>query len=164
MLGLRGFQQTQGLDWEIKGEELEETATWLTDRLAKGGIEHERDEATEKAERTQRTHRVSTVENRSLGLTLKQGHLEDSPAGNIQRFVTQRLPRQLRAHQIKAAVHLGCLDHAANFSVPGAGKSAVVLSVFEYLRIEGEIDTLFIVGPRACFEPWGKRIREHARA
>ena len=154
MLGLRGFQQTQGLDWEIKGEALEETATWLTDRLAKGGIEHERDEATEKAERTQRTHRASTVENRSLGLTLKQGHLEDSAAGNIQRFVTQRLPRQLRAHQIKAAVHLGCLDHAANFSVPGAGKSAVVLSVFEYLRIEGEIDTLFIVGPRACFEPW----------
>ena len=154
MLGLRGFRQTQGLDWEFNGEALDETATWLTEALKKAGIEHERDAATERAERAQRRHRASTAENRALGLGLKQGHLEHSAAGNIQRFITQRLPRQMREHQTKAAVHLGCLDHAANFSVPGAGKSAVVLSVFEYLRIEGEIDTLFIVGPRACFEPW----------
>ena len=154
MLGLRGFRQTQGRDWELKGVALDETATWLTEALEKGGIEYERDEATERAEMAQRRHRASTVENRALGLRLKQGHLEHSGAGNVQRFVAQRLPRQMRAHQIKAAVHLGCLDHAANFSVPGAGKSAVVLSVFEYLRLEGEIDTLFIVGPRACFEPW----------
>ena len=154
MLGIEGFRQTQGLDWEFTGPALDEKATWLTEALAKGGIEHQQNEATERAKTARRRHRASTDENRALGLRLKQGHLEDGAAGNIQRFVAQKLPRQLRAHQIKAAVHLGCLDHAANFSVPGAGKSAVVLSAFEYLRIEGEIDTLFIVGPRACFEPW----------
>ena len=154
MLGLRGFQQTQGLDWELKGAALEETATWLTEALARGGIEHERDEATERADTARRRHLTNTDENKALGLSLKQGNLEHGAAADIQRFVTQELPREMRTHQIKAAVHLGCLDHAANFSVPGAGKSAVVLSVFEYLRIKGEIDTLFIVGPRACFEPW----------
>ena len=154
MLGIEGFRQTQGLDWEFKGPALDEKATWLTEALANGGIEHERDEATERADTARRRQRANTDENRALGSRLKQGHLEHSAAGNLQRFVARKLPRQLRTHQIKAAVHLGCLDHAANFSVPGAGKSAVVLGVFEYLRIEGEIDTLFIVGPRACFEPW----------
>ena len=154
MLGIEGFRQTQGLDWEFKGPALDEKATWLTEALARGGIEHQRNEATERAETARRRLRASTDENRALGRRLKQGDLAHRAAGDIHRFVAQRLPRQMRAHQIKAAVHLGCLDHAANFSVPGAGKSAVVLSVFEYLRTEGKIDTLFIVGPRACFEPW----------
>ena len=153
-LGLKGFRQIGGFNWELKGVALDDAATWLTKKLKNAGIEHERDEATEQAERTQHRIRATTLENKVLGLRLKQGHLDHSTAKEIQRFIMHNLPRRMREHQTKAAVHLACLDHAANFSVPGAGKSAVVLSVFEYLRIEGEIDTLFIVGPRACFEPW----------
>ena len=64
------------------------------------------------------------------------------------------LPRRLKAHQIKAAVHLLAVGNGANFSVPGSGKTTVVLSVFEWLRTQGVVNTLFVVGPPSCFGPW----------
>lgn len=64
------------------------------------------------------------------------------------------LPRRLKAHQIKAAVHLLAVGNGANFSVPGSGKTTVVVSVFEWLRRQGTVNTLFIVGPPSCFGPW----------
>ncbi len=42
----------------------------------------------------------------------------------------------------------------ANFSVPGSGKTTVILTVYEKLRLEGKVNTLFIVGPPSCFGPW----------
>lgn len=64
------------------------------------------------------------------------------------------LPRRLKPHQVKAAVHLLAVGNGANFSVPGSGKTTVVISVFEWLRRQGTANTLFIVGPPSCFAPW----------
>ena len=64
------------------------------------------------------------------------------------------LPRRLKQHQVKAALHLLTVINGANFSVPGAGKTTVVLAVFEWLRQQGRVGTLFVVGPPACFGPW----------
>lgn len=64
------------------------------------------------------------------------------------------LYRQLKEHQIKASFHLYAARHAANFSVPGSGKTAVVLSVYHRLKVEGNVDALFVVGPASCFGPW----------
>jgi SNF2 family DNA or RNA helicase len=38
--------------------------------------------------------------------------------------------------------------------VPGSGKTSVVLAVFEYLRSQGQLDSIFVVGPASCFGPW----------
>jgi SNF2 family DNA or RNA helicase len=64
------------------------------------------------------------------------------------------LPRRLKPHQVKAAVHFLAVGNGANFSVPGSGKTTVVLSVFEWLRQQGIVNTLFVVGPPSCFGPW----------
>jgi SNF2 family DNA or RNA helicase len=64
------------------------------------------------------------------------------------------LPRRLKPHQIKAAIHLLAVGNGANFSVPGSGKTTVVLAVFEWLRRQGSVNTLFVVGPPSCFGPW----------
>ena len=64
------------------------------------------------------------------------------------------LPRRLKPHQIKAAIHLLAVGNGANFSVPGSGKTTVVLTVFEWLRRQGMVNTLFVVGPPSCFGPW----------
>lgn len=62
--------------------------------------------------------------------------------------------RPLKKHQLKAATHMYLSRNGANFSVPGSGKTSVVLSVYEKLRLEGQINTLFVVGPPSCFQPW----------
>ena len=66
----------------------------------------------------------------------------------------ETLPRKLKPHQIKAAFHFYSLKNGANFSVPGSGKTSVILSVYEKLKAEGKCNTLFVIGPPACFQPW----------
>lgn len=77
-------------------------------------------------------------------------------SGELRKFIDflGTLPRHLKAHQIKAAVHFLAVENGANFSVPGSGKTTVVLSVFEWLRRQGIVNTLFVVGPPSCFGPW----------
>ena len=88
------------------------------------------------------------------GAILKTGDLRSVDSRAFLEFLATQIPRQLKEHQVKAALHLIGVQNGANFSVPGSGKTAVVLSVFHWLRSRGEVDSLFVVGPPACFAPW----------
>jgi SNF2 family DNA or RNA helicase len=68
--------------------------------------------------------------------------------------VQKNLKRTLKKHQLRAAYHLLLIGNGANFSVPGSGKTSVVLSVYEYLKKLGKVNMLFVVGPPSCFSPW----------
>ncbi|QDQ11761.1 DEAD/DEAH box helicase [Streptomyces spectabilis] len=46
------------------------------------------------------------------------------------------------------------LQHGANFSVPGAGKTRVGLAVFAAMRARGEVRRLLIVSPKSAYESW----------
>lgn len=73
---------------------------------------------------------------------------------DLVNFLRTCIARPLKDHQTKAALHLAAVGNGANFSVPGSGKTSVVLSVFHWLRSRREVDSLFVVGPPACFAPW----------
>ena len=88
------------------------------------------------------------------GTKLKAGSLEDTESDNFWEFLQTNIARTLKPHQFKAALHLLTVKNGANFSVPGSGKTTVVLSVFHYLRNLDQVDALFVVGPLACFGPW----------
>lgn len=89
-----------------------------------------------------------------LGEKLKDGNLDISKADDFAAFLKANVKRQLKEHQLKAALHLLSVKNGANFSVPGSGKTTVVLVAFQKLRHLGEIDALFVVGPPSCFGPW----------
>ena len=91
---------------------------------------------------------------RAQGHAIKEGSVDHSLIKRFRQFAVDGLSRQLLPHQMKAAFHLLALKHAANFSVPGAGKTSVVLSVYEFLRKRDELNFLFVVGPRSCFMAW----------
>lgn len=88
------------------------------------------------------------------GALFKSGATESFNVRDFTDFLVSRIPRQLKEHQIKAALHLLAVHNGANFSVPGSGKTTVVLAVFDWLRSRGEVDSLFVVGPPSCFAPW----------
>lgn len=88
------------------------------------------------------------------GKLLKNGVLNSEEIGNFLLFLQNGVARPLKEHQCKAALHLLCTENGANFSVPGSGKTTVVLAVFHRLRQLGKIASLFVVGPPACFGPW----------
>ena len=88
------------------------------------------------------------------GRQFKDGNFNNAEFDEHLKFLSEHIPRKLKDHQIKASYHLLLVKHGANFSVPGAGKTTVVLSVYEKLRSEGKVNMLFVVGPPACFGPW----------
>lgn len=88
------------------------------------------------------------------GHHFKDGNLPLAEFSEFLSFLNADVPRKLKDHQRKAALHLLAVQNAANFSVPGSGKTTVVLSVFHYLRKKDEVDALFVVGPPSCFGPW----------
>ncbi len=62
--------------------------------------------------------------------------------------------RQLRDFQRRDLAKLRQLDHGANFSVPGAGKTAVTYALFELERMRGRVARLLVVAPLSAFDAW----------
>jgi SNF2 family DNA or RNA helicase len=62
--------------------------------------------------------------------------------------------RPLHPHQQQAVAHALTAVNAANFSVPGSGKTASTLAVAASHLHAGTVDLLVVVGPLACFDPW----------
>ncbi|NAS13700.1 SNF2-related protein [Poritiphilus flavus] len=87
-------------------------------------------------------------------LNFKNGSFDVEEYHMFIQSLSGILLRPLKAHQVKAAYHLYIIKNGANFSVPGSGKTSVVLSVYAKLKDEGKVNTLFVVGPLASFGPW----------
>lgn len=84
----------------------------------------------------------------------KDGVLQNEKLDEFILFLNNELKRPPRDHQIKAACHLYLSGNGANFSVPGSGKTSVVISVYEKLKLEGKVNTIIVIGPTTCFESW----------
>lgn len=66
----------------------------------------------------------------------------------------KNLKRELLDHQKETCYHLYKSESAANLSVPGSGKTAVVLAYYEKLKNEKKVDAIFVVGPISCQHTW----------
>jgi len=81
---------------------------------------------------------------------------ENVVSENFEKFCKSinYLSRPLKRHQEKSFYHLKNAKCAANFSVPGSGKTSVVLAFYEYLKINNEIDSILLIGPKNCYYSW----------
>jgi SNF2 family DNA or RNA helicase len=93
---------------------------------------------------------------KELAKRFKEGRFKKVDIAKFDAFVKTNIARKLKSHQLKAAFHLYLLESGANFSVPGSGKTSVILTVYEKLKQEGKVNILFVVGPPSCFGPWRK--------
>lgn len=67
--------------------------------------------------------------------------------------------RKLFPHQEAGLIHGTIAVNAANFSVPGAGKTTTTLAIAALHMANGDIDCAVVVGPLSCFGPWEKESR-----
>lgn len=80
--------------------------------------------------------------------------------GDLKGFsdVISDMKRQLKPFQLLSAYHLAFAQNGGNFSVPGAGKTSVVLAAHHYLtRTEDEskrLKGLVVICPIAAFIAW----------
>ncbi len=67
--------------------------------------------------------------------------------------------RPLLPHQERAVAHGLSAGNLANFSVPGAGKTAATLALAALHLAAGTVQIVVVVGPLACFGPWESEAR-----
>ncbi|MEU3373827.1 DEAD/DEAH box helicase [Streptomyces sp. NPDC006660] len=60
----------------------------------------------------------------------------------------------LTSFQRRDIAQLLSLQHGANFSVPGAGKTRVGLAVYAAMRERGDVRRLLVVSPKSAYESW----------
>lgn len=77
----------------------------------------------------------------------------------FSEVVQSEVSRPLYEIHLRSAYFMYEMLRAANFSVPGAGKTAMVLGVFAYLNRENapyneKIDRLLVVSPLNAFDSW----------
>ncbi|TDD47956.1 DEAD/DEAH box helicase [Saccharopolyspora elongata] len=74
----------------------------------------------------------------------------------------------LREFQVRDIAKLLALQHGANFSVPGAGKTRVALAIYAAQRAAKKVRRLLVVCPKSAYESWqfetGKCFRYPLRA
>jgi len=65
-----------------------------------------------------------------------------------------RFTRELFDHQQRNLNVLATLLHGADFSVPGAGKTTVLLALHATERQRGRVERLLVVAPLSAFDAW----------
>lgn len=68
--------------------------------------------------------------------------------------------RKLKQYQMKGVLHGLEIDHPANFSVPGSGKTTMTYAVYSVLRSRGLIEKLVVIGPGSSFMAWEDEYEE----
>lgn len=144
----------------FKGRDVSDLAMKLVAYFKRGGLHYGLEGGVQDLLREQEEAFAALSVALERGGQLKDGALDSREAKEFLTFLESSVSRPLKEHQYKAALHLLCTQNGANFSVPGSGKTTVVLAVFERLRQLGQIDSLFVVGPPACFGPWRNEYEE----
>lgn len=72
----------------------------------------------------------------------------------VERLRGTRFTLALRSFQKRDLGKLLALQHGANFSVPGAGKTAVTYALYEAERMAARVNRLLVVGPISAFDAW----------
>ena len=93
----------------------------------------------------------------SLLSTIKKTHKSKDYKDFVKKITF--LNRELKEHQLKSLYHLFNAKSAANFSVPGSGKTSVILAYFEMLKLQKKVDAIFVIGPKSCYHSWSTEFK-----
>lgn len=101
--------------------------------------------------------RYAIEEQKIAGITIKEyDERWNEEIEYFKRILDQEITRPLKPQQIQASFYLATMKRAANFSVPGAGKTAMTYGAFAYLSSPqlNEVDKMLVISPLNAFEAW----------
>lgn len=103
------------------------------------------------------TQKYEIKQHGQAGLTIKANDERwQAELDNFNKIVHQEVSRPLKPEQVRASFFLATMKRAANFSVPGAGKTAMMYGAFAYLSSPSiqQVDKLLVVSPLNAFAAW----------
>ena len=102
-------------------------------------------------------NRYAIDEQRIAGITIKEyDNRWNLELQQFEEIVNREISRPLKPQQVQASFYLATMKRAANFSVPGAGKTAMTYGAFAYLSSVSmdEVNKLLVIAPLNAFEAW----------
>ncbi|HFI0792627.1 TPA: DEAD/DEAH box helicase [Streptococcus suis] len=102
-------------------------------------------------------NRYAIDEQRIAGITIKEyDNRWNLELQQFEEIVNREISRPLKSQQIQASFYLATMKRAANFSVPGAGKTAMTYGAFAYLSSSAvnEVNKVLVISPLNAFEAW----------
>lgn len=100
-------------------------------------------------------HDIEIDKRKNLGIAIK--HRDKLVINEFNRFkeiVNNNMVRTLREPQMWDAFHIASMIKSANFSVPGSGKTTIVLGAYAYLSYYNLVDKIVMIGPKNSFMTW----------
>lgn len=88
----------------------------------------------------------------------------DAPVSSVSLSDLERqlaaagFTRMLKPFQLENLARIVRLPHAADFSVPGAGKTTVALANHTVARARGQVEQLLVIAPIAAFPAWKEEV------
>ena len=116
-----------------------------------------------------KSNRYSIEQYRKLGFYLKSPeqytiHGEQEKFEEFVSIISSEVVLPFKKLQLEAAFYEYRMARAANFSVPGSGKTAMILAVFAFLnslKVESEhVDNLLVVCPINAFNSWKEEFKQ----
>ncbi|WP_278552115.1 SNF2-related protein [Companilactobacillus farciminis] len=107
--------------------------------------------------------KYSISEFKKSGLTIKDDDSRwDKEFKNFSGIVNKETTRKLVDIQMKSAFYMYIQKRAANFSVPGSGKTAMLLGTFAYLNRDKsrKINRILVISPINAFNSWREEFKE----
>lgn len=68
--------------------------------------------------------------------------------------ISNRFRRKLMYYQKKSVEHMIEVGNAANFSVPGSGKTTITYAAISRWMDDGAVEKILVIGPTSSFLPW----------
>lgn len=102
-------------------------------------------------------------EQRVAGITIKDQDKRWYKELQAFSFITEKeISRALKLQQIQASFYFVKMKKAGNFSVPGAGKTAMMYGAFAYLSSLkiNEVDRIVVISPLNAFEAWNDEFKQ----
>ncbi|MEU0188916.1 DEAD/DEAH box helicase [Streptomyces afghaniensis] len=93
---------------------------------------------------------ANTVKERLAG-TKPQGEVTPD---EVSGLLGETWKGELSEFQLRDIAKLLTLQHGANFSVPGAGKTRVALAVYAAQKAQGRVSRVLVVCPKSAYESW----------
>jgi SNF2 family DNA or RNA helicase len=134
--------------YSLPAADLRRGAIELAKQLREAGVDVHLDEAVESL----------------LQLQLEEIRERPTPAAPVEQLADDdvrarvaasgRLRAEPNQAQIENLGMLLAIRHGANFSVPGAGKTFTLLSLYEALRERSDVERLLVVAPKNAFISW----------
>jgi len=156
---LGGTQDTGKTKWFIDSDDVGEIINLLIIHLNKYKLSYSLDDNCNNLINELKKSKEEFLKILMDGTSIKK-NITDEDLKELEKKLKPIFKRKLTTYQLHSLLHILTVQNGANFSVPGSGKTSVILAYYHILKSYDVVNKLFVIGPASSFEPWEKEYFE----